>query len=106
MFKFGSRKDKWIHLNPDSPDPSAMGDAVIDPKDPPPLYRLMEKTFTPSAKSKIRWDVIFSSSSLDECNVHRGYLLQSAIQYSHSNLEVWPAFEEYFGEGEYGDSSK
>jgi len=103
MFKFRSGKDRWIHLNPDSPDPSVMGDAVIDPKDPPPLYRLMEKTFmAPLKDSKIRWDVVFSSPYLDECNAHRTYLLRTHIQYSHENLEIWPAFEEYFGEGNYG----
>lgn len=108
MFKFRSRKDKMIPLNPDSPDPSVMGDAVIDPKDPPPLYRLMEKTFTHlntghrTRPHKVRWDVVFSSPYLDECNAHRTYLLRTHIHYSYDNLEIWPSFEEYFGEGVYG----
>ena len=101
----GKGTKSWVHLNPGNSHPSILGDAAIDPANPPVVYRLMEKTnvlvgTVPNKKSS--WNLLLSTGDLEAANAYRERLISTEIAYSHDNLEIWPVYIEDFGEGNYG----
>ena len=95
------KKDPWIHLNPDSPGPSILGNIAIDPLDPPPVYRLMER-IDPGVDKRSSWEILLSTPDLVVAIAYRRRLVETEAGYSYANLEIWPMYTEEFGEGNYG----